>query len=140
MRGSRSRSGATRLVLPAPDGAASTNRHPEAGGALVGDPSVVIAFPPDGAAIKARRRLGSRRVIVGRYSRCHGDSKLFEVLHLLAHLLDQDLELERRLREFGIHRFRAQRVRLAVELLHEEIESLARAAPGAEHAADLGDV
>src|SRR5262245_34155087 len=36
MPGSRVRSAATRLVLPPPDGAASTNRHPDAGGALVG--------------------------------------------------------------------------------------------------------
>ena len=35
MPASRSSSARTRLVLPPPEGAASTNRHPEAGGALV---------------------------------------------------------------------------------------------------------
>jgi hypothetical protein len=50
------------------------------------------------------------------------------ILHLLAHLLDQHLELERGLRHLGIDRLRAQRVRFAVQLLRQEIEALAGAA------------
>src|SRR5262245_106036 len=104
MPGSRSSSAATRLVLPPPDGAASTNRQPEAGGALVGVGS--------GAALA-----GAPWVL--------GTASLFHVLHLLAHLLDQHLELERRLRELRVHRLGPERVRLAVQFLHEEVESLA---------------
>src|SRR5215510_421030 len=48
---------------------------------------------------------------------------LFEVLHLLAHLLDEHLELEHRGRKLLRHRFRAEGVRLAVELLHEKVEA-----------------
>src|SRR6185436_19071771 len=45
------------------------------------------------------------------------------VLHLLAHLVDDGLELEARPRRLGVDRFRAQRVGLPVELLSEEIEA-----------------
>ena len=41
----------------------------------------------------------------------------FDVLHLLAHLLDQHLELERDLRDLVGDGLRAERVRLAVQLL-----------------------
>ena len=44
------------------------------------------------------------------------------------------LELERRLRELGVDRLRAQRVGLAMQLLGEEIEPLAGAAAVREHA------
>src|SRR5512138_442880 len=101
MPGSRSSNAATRLVLPPPDGAASTKRQPEAGGALVGT-GVGTA-------------LGGGAVLVAVMS--------LDVLNLLAHLLDQHLELERRLRELGVDRLRAERVRFAVELLHEEVEA-----------------
>src|SRR5205085_526272 len=98
----------TRLVLPPPDGAATTNRLPA--------PCASWSARPSGAG-------GS-----------------LKVLHLLAHLLDQHLELEGRLRQLGIDRLGAERVRLAMQLLHEEIESLAGRAAGAHHAAHFAYV
>ena len=44
------------------------------------------------------------------------------------------------LRQLGVDRLRAERVRLAVQLLREEVEPLAGAAARGEHAADFGDV
>src|SRR3954452_7770507 len=55
------------------------------------------------------------------------------ILHLLAHLLDQHLELQRSVRQFGVDGLRAERVGLAIEFLHEEIETLAAAAARSEH-------
>src|SRR5207237_1830515 len=77
-----------------------------------------------------RARRGSpRRAAPGWERECHSRA-LFKVLHLLAHLLDQHLEFERRLRQFGIPRLRAERIRFAMELLHQKVETLARAAAG----------
>src|SRR5690242_10677385 len=60
----------------------------------------------------------------------------FDVLHLLAHLLDEELELERALGDLQPGGFRGERVRLAVHLLREEVEPLADRArrPGLRHA------
>ena len=76
--------------------------------------------PPEGAATTKR--------LPARCARTPGGAWSFEVLHLLAHLLDQHLELERHLRQLGVDRLRAERVGFAVQLLREEIEALADAA------------
>src|SRR6185369_11845397 len=128
MPGSRSRRAATRLVLPPPDGAASTNRHPDAGGALVGDGGASLIR---GAPLAASATASVSGVPL---------SASFQILHLLAHLLDQHLHFERCLRELGVDGLRAQRVRLAVELLHQEVEALAGAAARDEHAPHFADV
>src|SRR5262245_57031884 len=47
---------------------------------------------------------------------------LLNVLNLLAHLLDLDLDPDDRLRDLRVRRLRAHRVRLAEHLLHEEVE------------------
>ena len=47
---------------------------------------------------------------------------LLDVLDLLAHLFDQHLQLHGRLGAAAINRLAAQRVRLAIEFLHEEIQ------------------
>src|SRR5256885_15201209 len=96
MPGSRSMRPLTMLLLPPPEGAATTNRQPDAGG-----PWVVMVID----------------------ARCS-----FDVLHLLAHLLDEDLELQGDLRHLGVDRLGAQGVGLAVQLLGQEIQALAGAA------------
>src|SRR5581483_236644 len=64
----------------------------------------------------------------------------FDVLNLLAHLLDQDLELERYLGDLGVHGLRAQRVGLAMQLLSQEVQALARAAALRQYPPYFGDV
>src|SRR5947207_2595670 len=65
---------------------------------------------------------------------------LFNILHLFAHLLDQHLELEGGLGQFGVDRLRSERVGLAMELLRQEIQSLTAAAASCQHAPDLVDM
>src|SRR5579883_205558 len=62
---------------------------------------------------------------------------LFRVLHLLPHLLDDDLHVHRTAGGVEVLGLRGQGVGLAVELLHEEIEPPAGRLVGREHAADL---
>src|SRR5687768_697691 len=65
---------------------------------------------------------------------------LLKVLHLLAQLLDQHLQLDRGLGGARVDRLRAQGIRLAVELLHQEVEPAADRLRQREHAPRLGDV
>ena len=51
---------------------------------------------------------------------------LLDVLHLLAHLLDQHLHVDRGARGLDVLRLRRQGVGLAVQLLHQEIQPPAR--------------
>src|SRR2546428_139981 len=67
-------------------------------------------------------------------------ARSFDVLNLLAHLLDQQLELEARVGEVLRHRLRAERVGLAVELLHQKVQALADRPSGPDHAVDLVEV
>ena len=62
------------------------------------------------------------------------------ILDLLAHLLDQQLEVHRHLGYGDIDRFRAQRVGFAVQFLHQEIEALADGAALVEDAPELADM
>src|SRR5690606_29023065 len=67
-------------------------------------------------------------------------SSLLQVLDLLAHLLDQDLEIDGRSRELLVLRLRPERVRLAVHLLDQEIEPPADRLAALQDLARLGDV
>src|ERR1022692_4794182 len=60
-------------------------------------------------------------------ARIRAAARSFYVLHLLAHLLDEHLDLERRLRQLRVDGFRPERIRFAVELLHQKVESFAAA-------------
>src|SRR5690606_32603644 len=73
----------------------------------------MLDFPaPDGAAtMKRLPRIGA--------------SPLFNVLYLFADLVDQDLQLHRRLRGAAVDGLRAQRVRFAVEFLQQEVQAAA---------------
>ena len=73
--------------------------------------------------------------------RCLQVSKsLLNVLYLLAHLLDQHLEFDRVLRGGGRDRLRGKRVRLAVEFLHQEVQTAAHLAAFFHHPAHFGHV
>jgi hypothetical protein len=63
-----------------------------------------------------------------------------DVLDLFADLVDQHLQLHRCLRRAGVDRFGAQRVRLAIELLQQEIQPPSDRLLLRKHAADFGDV
>src|SRR6266567_8258182 len=64
----------------------------------------------------------------------------FQILHLLAELLDHGLELKPDVRQLDIVRLRAQRIALAVELLRQEIELAPDWPAGLEQMARLRDV
>src|SRR4051794_30668337 len=99
MAGSCARSALTSVDLPAPEGATTMNRLPEEGRASdIGLPCRVL------------HRL---------------KMKLFEILNLFAHLLNQELHRHRRVGQFLERSLGADRVRFAVEFLHHEIEALA---------------
>src|SRR4051812_38622705 len=66
--------------------------------------------------------------------------RLLNVLHLLAHLLDEDLELDGNPRHLVRDGLGSERIRLAVELLAEEIEPLADGAALVQHALELADM
>src|SRR5260221_1812025 len=163
MPGSRSSHARTRLVLPPPDGAARTKEQADAGGALVAIGSApTYSRPPwpsscnDAWSVGRRRSFGDANLSAagpsqGANSSPSGGSaaanaasvgvqKLLHILHLLAHLLDQHLEFQRRLRNFSVDRLAAQRVGLAVQFLRKKIQPLTGAAAGAEHAPHLGHV
>ncbi len=65
---------------------------------------------------------------------------LFQILHLLTHLFDQKLEFHRRISEFGGGRFGAERIRLAIEFLHHEVEAFTDGPTGIENAPGLGQM
>src|SRR6202171_992732 len=65
---------------------------------------------------------------------------LLRVLHLLAHLLDQDLHVHGAARGLQILGLRRQGVRFAIELLHEEVEPAAGGLTRADDAAHFADV
>src|SRR5260221_1498271 len=110
MPDSRSSNARVRLVLPAPDGAAMTKRLPA------------------GVLIRVSRRVAAAARDIGSPARRVAVS--FDVLHLLAHLLDHDLELQRGLRQLRVDRLGSQRVGFAIEFLHQEVEALAARSAG----------
>ena len=67
-------------------------------------------------------------------------SASLEVLNLFAHLLDQNLQFNRRVGHFDRGGFRAQRVGFAIEFLHQEVKAATDCAAGRKHAAHFGDV
>src|SRR2546423_1566336 len=64
----------------------------------------------------------------------------FDVLHLLAHLLDQQLQLKRAVRDPAARRLGSERVGLAVELLGEEVEPFSGGAAFVQSALDLAEM
>src|SRR5215831_6964757 len=103
-----------RVVLPAPEGEDSTNRSPR-------------------RARRANSWLWS----------CPLASLTFrslDVLHLLAHLVDNRLELKARPRRLRIVRLGAQCVGLAIELLRQEIEAPAGGLPRGDELTRTRDV
>src|SRR5690242_9791133 len=64
-------------------------------------------------------------------------ARSFYILDLLAHLLDQELELQARIGKILRNRLRAERVRFSIQLLHQEIQALADRTPGPDHAGHL---
>src|SRR5689334_670249 len=82
---------------------------------------VIVVLPaPEG---EERTRSRPRRPISGELMRA-----LFDVLHLLAELLDPGLELEADPGQLDVRRLGAERIGLAVELLAEKIETPASGA------------
>src|SRR5690348_13477732 len=76
--------------------------------------------PPDGAeTMKSPPGARAIRTISEVFIRL---SSLLDILHLLAQLLDDDLDLDGVARDLGVLRLRSQRVRLAVQLLHQEVQ------------------
>src|SRR6201997_2007544 len=75
-------------------------------------PNILISVTAPAPATAARTR----------DCNCSASIGLFRVLHLLAHLLDQHLHVHRGARGLEVLRLGRQRVGLAVQLLHEEIE------------------
>ena len=63
-----------------------------------------------------------------------------EVLNLFAHLLNQNLQFNRRTRHFDRSGFRSQRVGFTIEFLHEEVEAAAHCAARRQHAAHFSYV
>src|SRR6266852_265634 len=76
------------------------------------------------------------------WSRCNqfATTRSLDILDLLAHLLDQQLELEARIGDLLRHGLRAERVRFAVQLLHQEVQPLADRPAGPDHAVYLFQV
>ena len=93
-----------------------------------------------GARRRARARVGVPEFGRRRQSRNAALGDLAHVLHLLAHLLDQDLDVDRGARGLDVLRLRRERVRLAVQFLHQEVEPSSRWLLRIEHLQDLGHV
>src|ERR1700687_1619807 len=93
----------------------------------------LVLPPPDGAAI-------TKRLPTGTLMPTSSLDPSFYVLYLLAHLFDQYLDLERRLRQFRVDGLGAERIGFAVEFLHQKVEALAAASTVSQHAPHFGDV
>src|SRR3954462_9964984 len=66
--------------------------------------------------------------------------RLLDVLDLFAHLLDQQLQVQRHASDFDVDGFRAERIRFPVKFLHHEVQSLADSAAALENPFDLAEV
>src|SRR5258708_35573928 len=71
---------------------------------------------------------------------CTSRPFLLDILGLLAELIDRGLESESHARQLDIGGFRAQRVRLAIELLREEVELAPDGVGGLQQGPRLADV
>ena len=65
---------------------------------------------------------------------------LFDVLNLLPHLLDDDLHIDSAAGRLEVLRLRRERVRFAVQLLHEEVEAAAGGLAAVDDTSDFHDV
>src|SRR5262245_56870546 len=104
--GNLASSARTKEVLPAPDGAATTNSSPRRPGTAV--------------ASSALMSIAS-----------------FDVLNLLAHLLDRDLHVHRGARGVHVLRLGGERIGFAVQRLHQKIQAASSGLRGVEHARHL---
>src|SRR6516165_545542 len=113
------------VVLPAPEGEDSTNISPR---------RAIIACSCPAAVTIGRLR--------GRPGWTEGSppSQSFQILHLLAKLLDDALELEADIGELDVVGLGAQRVGFAIELLGEEIEPATDRSARRDQMADLRHV
>src|SRR5205823_3247800 len=75
--------------------------------------------------VSRARAASSRFALSLRGVGCARGSSLLRVLHLLAHLLDQDLHVDRAAGGLEVLGLRGQGIGFAVELLHEEVEPAA---------------
>ena len=66
--------------------------------------------------------------------------RLFDILHLFAHLVDCHLEVEANRRQRAVLRLGAQRVRLAQEFLHQKVKFPTGRRAGANQVAGSGDM
>src|SRR5262249_22264921 len=98
------------VVLPAPDGEDKTSISPRR--------TMAIFF----GLFRATGRFTMLSALPTFPAEPRENNGLFEVLHLLAELLDNGLELKPDLGEFHVVRFGAQRIGFPIELLGEEIE------------------
>src|ERR1700675_498090 len=93
----------------------------------------LVLPPPDGAAI-------TNRLPTGTFIRDCSLDLSFYVLYLLAHLFDQHLDLERRLRQFCIDGLGAKRIGFTVDLQHQKVEAHAAAPTMVQYAPHCSDV
>src|SRR3546814_832017 len=122
------------LVFPAPDGAARMNRVPRTG-PVIG----VSGFGMREYKSRPQHNEANRnRFCESRIP--NSQSRLLNVLHLLADLVDQHLQLHRDVAGARVDGFRAQGVGFAVELLQQEVQAAADRLFLGEDATDLDDV
>ena len=162
MPGSRSSSAVTRLVLPPPDGAASTKRQPEAGGRAwcrvrsdargrydsarstlralraVDESCCAVRRAPLDSRLRAARAEHESRRCGSLYARRRSAHSTFCTCSRICSI--STLSSSDACDSSASTDFEPERVRLAMELLHQEVEALARAAAGGEHAPHFGHV
>src|SRR6185503_19293787 len=99
------------------------------------------AAPADAASRRAPAKSCRRPTALRSRTACRAcRSSSLDVLDLLAHLLDRDLHVDRGARRLAVLRLGGQRVRLAIQLLHQEIEPATRGLGGIEHRGDFVEV
>src|SRR5690606_20400353 len=149
---SRFRHALTMLDFPAPDGAATMKRVPRRPGSGIGD----SGFDKAGSRLSATGAPSYRfgfsgpttaegwsspiAVFNGRMSGLPESRLSLNVLHLLADLVDQHLQLDRGVAGARVDRLASERVGLPVELLQQEVQAPAHGLLLAEHAPDFVDV
>ena len=79
-------------------------------------------------------------VFLSFYNNLEQPGKSLYILYLFAHLLDQHFQFDGGSRGCGVRGFRRQRVRLAIEFLHEKIEAASDGFVASEDRADFRDV
>src|SRR3546814_4767645 len=114
------------LDFPAPDGAATMNRVPRTGPGIR-DSGFGIR---EDKSLPQHYEANRNRFCESRIP--NSQSRLLNVLHLLADLVDQHLQLHRDVAGARVDGFRAQGVGFAVELLQQEVQARSE-----EHTSEL---